>query len=122
MTSGPVTSIDAELTDAGEIIGTITRASDGEPLSGVLICAEEPIQEFTECTKSGVVQGFYQLSGLIEGDYVVEFLPAEDQGVRAQFYSNKSESSEADLVHVTTDAQTNQINAALRRKPRSPGS
>jgi hypothetical protein len=114
VTGESVTGIDAELTDAGEIVGTVTRASDGAPLSGVLICAEEPVQEFTECAKSGSVQGHYQLAGLLEGDYVVEFLPAEDQGVRAQFYSNKPESTEANLVRVTTDDQTNQINAALR--------
>jgi len=113
VTNGPVTGIDAELAEGGEIIGSVTRASDGEPLSEVLICGEEPLQEFTECTESGTVQGSYQLPGLLEGDYVVEFLPAEAQGVRAQFYSGKSESSGADLVHVTTGAQTNEINAAL---------
>jgi hypothetical protein len=110
--NGPVTGIDSDLTVAGEFIGTVTRASDGEPLSEVLICAEEPLQEFTECTESGI-QGFYQLANLIEGDFLVEFLPAEGQGVRAQFYNGKSESSEADLVHVTTGAQTNEIHAAL---------
>jgi hypothetical protein len=108
---GPVTGIDSDLTIGGEFNGTVTRASDGEPLSEVLICAEEPLQEFTECTESGY-QGYYQLAPLLEGDYLLEFLPAEGQGVRAQFYNGKSESSEADLVHVTT-GQTNEIHAAL---------
>ncbi|HEY5710089.1 MAG TPA: hypothetical protein VIS51_11935 [Solirubrobacterales bacterium] len=108
---GPVTGIDSDLTIGGEFNGTVTRASDGEPLYGVLICAEEPLQEFTECTESGY-QGYYQLAPLLEGDYLLEFLPAEGQGVRAQFYNGKSESSEADLVHVTT-GQTNEIHAAL---------
>ncbi len=109
--NGPVTGIDSDLTIGGEFNGTVTRASDGEPLSEVLICAEEPLQEFTECTESGY-QGYYQLAPLLEGDYLLEFLPAEGQGVRAQFYDGKSESSEADLVHVTT-GQTNEIHTAL---------
>jgi hypothetical protein len=111
--NGPVTGIDSDLTIGGEFIGHVTRASDGEPLSEVLICAEEPLQEFTECTESWGDQGVYQLASLIEGDYLVEFLPAEGQGVRAQFYNGKSESSEADLVHVTAEAQTTEIDAAL---------
>ncbi|HEY5815156.1 MAG TPA: carboxypeptidase-like regulatory domain-containing protein [Solirubrobacterales bacterium] len=111
--NGPVAGIDSDLTIGGEFIGHVTRASDGEPLSEVLICAEEPLQEFTECTESWGDQGVYQLASLIEGDYLVEFLPAEGQGVRAQFYNGKSESSEADLVHVTAEAQTTEIDAAL---------
>jgi hypothetical protein len=110
--NGPVTGIDSDLTLAGAIAGHVTRASDGEPLSEVLVCAEEPLEEFTECTESWF-QGVYRLENLIEGDYLVEFLPAEDQGVRAQFYNGKSESSEADLVHVTIEAQTEEIDAAL---------
>lgn len=109
---GPITGIDSDLTVAGEIIGTVTRASDGEPLSEVLICAEEPLQEFTECTESGI-QGFYQLANLVEGDYLVEFQPAEGQGVRTQFFIGKSDSSEADPVHVTIGSQTSGIHAAL---------
>jgi hypothetical protein len=111
--NGPVTGIDSDLTIGGEFIGHVTRASNGEPLSEVLICAEEPLQEFTECTESWGDQGVYQLASLIEGDYLVEFLPAEGQGVRAQFYNGKSESNEADLVHVTAEAQTTEIDAAL---------
>jgi hypothetical protein len=110
--NGPVTGIDSDLTLAGVITGHVTRASDGEPLSEVLICAEEPLQEFTECTESWGF-GVYQLANLIEGDYLVEFLPAEGQGVREQFYNGKSESSEADLVHVTIEAATEEIDAAL---------
>jgi len=111
VTNGPVVDINAELTKAGYIDGSVTRASDGEPLSEVLVCAEEPLQEFTECTESGEIQGSYQLAALLEGNYVVEFLPAEGQGVRAQFYDGKSESSEADLVHVTPGSE--HIDAAL---------
>jgi hypothetical protein len=111
--NGSVTGIDSDLTLAGVLAGHVTRASDGEPLSEVLICAEEPLEEFTECTESWGDQGVYSLANLIEGDYLVEFLPAEGQGVRAQFYNGKSESSEADLAHVTIEAETEEIDAAL---------
>ncbi len=120
--SGPVTGIDAELAESGFISGSVTRASDGEPLSEVLICAEEPLQDFVECSESGVVQGSYQLSGLLEGDYLVDFLPAEGQGVRSQFYKDKSESSEAEMVHVTTGAVTAPIDAALPAEATITGS
>lgn len=110
--NGPVTGIDSDLTLAGGLAGRVIRASDGEPLNEVLICAEEPLQEFTGCTESWF-QGAYYLTNLIEGDYVVEFLPPEGQGVQAQFYNGKSESSEADLVHVTVESQTEEIDAAL---------
>lgn len=111
VTDSPVVGINAELTKAGYIDGSVTRASDGEPLSEVLVCAEEPLQEFTECAESGEIQGSYQLATLLEGNYVIEFLPVEGQGVRAQFYNGKSESSEADLVHVTPGSE--HIDAAL---------
>lgn len=113
VSNGSITGIDGELAEGGYISGRVTRASDGEGLAGAHVCAEEPLAEFTECKEVGVVGGSYQLYGLIEGDYVVEFLPAEGQGVRAQFYNGKSESGGADLVHVTTGVQTEPIDAAL---------
>jgi hypothetical protein len=106
VTDGPITGIDAELPEGGEIAGTVTRASDGEGLARARVCAEEPLTGFSECKEVGEPGGSYQLYGLIEGDYVVEFLPKEGQGVRAQFYNGKSGPSEAELVHVTTGAQT----------------
>lgn len=112
VSDGPVTGIDAELTKSGFITGTVTRASDGTPLSGVLICAEEPLQEFSDCTETEAA-GQYQFYELLEGDYLIEFIPTEDQGVRAQYYDGKSKLSAADLVHVATGAATESIDAAL---------
>jgi hypothetical protein len=111
--NGPITGIDAELPEGGYIAGSVTRASDGEGLATAHVCAEEPLTGFSECKEVGEPGGSYQLYGLIEGDYVVEFLPTEGQGVRAQFYDGKSQSSEAELVHVTTGVQTEPIDAEL---------
>jgi hypothetical protein len=111
--NGPITGISAELPEGGYISGHVTRASDGEGLARAHVCAEEPLTGFSECKEVGEPGGSYQLWGLIEGDYIVEFLPKESQGVRAQFYNGKSSASEAELVHVTTGVQTEPIDAKL---------
>jgi hypothetical protein len=60
-----------------------------------------------------VVQGHYQLSGLVEGNYIVGFIPPEGEGVRAQFYDGESELSGAHTVPVATGSVTAPIDAAL---------
>jgi hypothetical protein len=104
--------VDAALADGGEMTGTVIALSDGEPLAGVLVCAEEIGQEFEECETTGA-DGAYRIRGLAEGSYVVSFLPPEGEGFRTQTYNGRSNPGEADAVHVVAGEVVGSINASL---------
>jgi hypothetical protein len=104
--------VDAELADGGEISGKVTAASDGEPLGGVLVCAEDTNREFEECETSGV-DGTYRIQGLVEGAYAVSFLVPEGEGFRSQTYNGKPDPSGADAVQVATGGAVGNIDAYL---------
>lgn len=113
VTDGPITGIDAELPEGGYIAGIVSTDSGRELPNSVRICAEEPLTEFIECRTPGLYGGYYSLFGLIEGDYRIHFLPEEGLGVRPIFYGGASEPGGAELVHVTTGAQTEPIDVRL---------
>jgi alpha-tubulin suppressor-like RCC1 family protein len=112
VTEALTAGVDAALADGGEMTGTVIALSDGEPLAGVLVCAEEIGQEFEECELTGA-GGAYRIRGLAEGSYVVSFLPPEGEGFRAQTYNGRSNPGEADAVHVVAGEVVGSINASL---------
>ncbi|MGN6216501.1 MAG: MSCRAMM family protein [Solirubrobacterales bacterium] len=109
-----VTGIDAELLRGGEIEGTVTRSSDGEPVEGVEVCAFTAAEEeFAGCelTESN---GTYALGDLEPGEYKVEFWPAESgQNLAYQFYDHRDRWEEADVVEVEAGQATGEIDAEL---------
>ena len=115
VTAGQTTpGIDAVLTLAGHISGTVTNASAaGLPGIGVEASRYNGPGDwgwagYTQTTADGA----YDLGGLPTGSYVIEF--RDDAGAYAtQYYDNKPTFEAADDVAVTAPATTSGIDATL---------
>ncbi len=72
------TGIDAALTTAAIVEGTVTRASDGSPLADVEVELVDAVSG--EYISGGIseVDGTYFIGGLMAGDYKLEFMSAGD--------------------------------------------
>jgi hypothetical protein len=104
--------------ETGQIVGTVTDASTHAPIEGVEVCVRAPGGEHSgQCETTGS-NGEYIVSKLPAGAYDVEFFVtggnAANRDYAMQFYSGKSRRAEAELVTVTADETTNEINAAMQ--------
>lgn len=111
--------VDAEMGKGGSVAGTITRASDHAPLSGVGACAV-PVnrdEEWSEICASSEEDGAYEIEGLPSGDYIVAFYPGlqsmQIPSLLYQYYDGALKRSDATPVSVTVGAVTDGIDAAL---------
>jgi hypothetical protein len=114
--------VDAEMGKGGSVEGTITRASDHAPLSGVGACAvpENREEEWREVCAYSHEDGAYAIEGLMSGDYVIAFYPGlqsmQPPDLLHQYYDEALRSSDATPVSVTVGSTVEGIDAAL-----SPG-
>lgn len=79
----------------GEVVDAVTEIGIGE----AVVCAYEFQAEVEACEETDA-DGEYVLSGLADGDYVVEFWAA-DQGYVTQLYDGASKPADADKVTVS---------------------
>ncbi len=108
-----LTGIDAELGKGGEIKGQIT-ALGGGPLGEAGVCATlvGGPGESSSCARVGE-EGEYELSGLIPGNYVIEFAgPSSGPAFRTSWWQGKSTEADAELVPIAA-GQVFIANAAL---------
>jgi hypothetical protein len=111
VTAGQTTSaINASLTLAGQITGTVTNAS-GTGLANILVIVSDqngnPINSATTASNGG-----YDVNGLAAGSYIVEFF--DPSGIYAfQYFNNATTSAAATAVAVTAGQTTPAINASL---------
>ncbi len=110
---GAVTGIDAELSRASVIEGTVLRSSDEEPVEEVEVCAwgiEE--EEFGGCTETGF-NGTYELE-VPPGEWGVEFWPVfTGQNLTYQYFDHRDRWGEADGVLVEEGETVEEIDADL---------
>ncbi len=111
VTEGATTAgIDAQLEEGGRIEGTVTDASTGAGVKGVLVCALTTNGESSRCgvTDTG---GGYAIAGLVGGRYKVGF----DGGKNyvTQYYEDRLSLSEGQAVAVTVGDTAAGIDAAL---------
>src|SRR5439155_6417721 len=103
--------IDAHMTLAGSISGTITDRA-GVPQSGACASARSGIGGHSSPPSDSA--GHYRIPGLTTGTYVVSFYSCAPAGyLLDQWYQDKSSSSGADPVSVTTSIDTPGIDAHL---------
>lgn len=97
----------------GVISGTVTRASDGDPLEGVWVCAWGSYEdEFEEpCEETGS-DGTYSLI-VPEDEYRIEFWRGFESNYVAQYYEGAEFWDEADPVEVSGGQTRAGIDAAL---------
>jgi hypothetical protein len=100
---------------AGSISGTVTDAVTLEPIEEVEVCTFSlGGGEGWDCARTDAA-GEYELEGLPEGEYVVEFW-APYLGYATEFYDNKTSWEQADPVAVGSEPVTG-IDAALGPQP-----
>jgi hypothetical protein len=108
-----VPNVNAQLTLAGRITGTVTTALGGTPVGEVEVCASKAATELERCTETKS-DGTYALSRLSAGGYKVEFWPGFlEANLVTQYYDHKSRWSEANTVSVSLGTTQPGIDAAL---------
>jgi hypothetical protein len=111
VTPGTIYSADAELSEAGQVEGTVTSAAG--PLDEAWVCAYAAAGSFAECAQTNS-SGGYVIHGLAASSYVLEFSAA---GYRTQFNGGVSEFAEATPVEVSGGAATSGVDAAMAETP-----
>jgi hypothetical protein len=124
--------INAELLSAdegGQISGVVTKASGGEPIRGIDVCADETSgsEFFGGCSETNA-NGEYTISGLAGGTFKVSFSgyscgsgTCTQQNYVYQYYNDKPTYDEADEVTVTASKTTSGIDAKMAEGGRITG-
>ena len=119
VTAGSARSgVNAELAVGGSIEGTVTAAAGNTPIESIEVCAIDTEGERACARTNGT--GHYELMGLAEGDYKVEFKggeicgePCQQLNFVAQYYEGSSTEMGAKPVHVTSGLKTGPIDAVM---------
>ncbi len=116
----------AQLAGQG-IAGQVTDASTKNGIKGIEVCVygvggEVPEGLFGECTKTNGL-GEYAISGLPNGEYVVEFLSPFDSGLNyvTQYYRESATMASATPVSVSASSMDTEIDAQLKEGGRIAG-
>jgi hypothetical protein len=112
-----VSGIDAELHEGGMITGTVTEAGTGNPIPGLLVCANS-FELSGRCGWTDAA-GNYVITGLSEdSNYQVEFnfyAPFQDNlNYLTQYYQGSEDHNDWDPVAVTVGDTTEGIDAVMR--------
>ena len=102
---------------SGQITGTVTDASNGHPLGGVIVDVYDPNDTSTvlATTTSDPTTGGYTVGGLPTGTYNVYFKPGTGQNYMTQAYNGKTlPAKPIDPVSVTDGQATDGIDAAMQ--------
>lgn len=108
----------AALAATGGISGTVTNASDSQPVANVQVDVFDSVGDTAavECT---AVDGTYSAPGLTPGNYTVEFDPSDtlcgpSLNYVTQFYNGQAAAGSATVVPVSGGATTSNVSAALQ--------
>src|SRR5215207_1341836 len=117
---GPVEGIDAELSEGGEVRGTVIDALTGSPVAGVEVCAESKISLYVEegCATTDL-DGRYTIYGLETSSYAIEFW--RRPGFLTQYWKAAPDWKAANPVDVVAGEVTESIDAALVPSARISG-
>ena len=111
VTAGVTTTINAELTPAGIITGTVTAEGSGAPLENVNVTAYEAATGDYVGSDTTNVSGTYHIGGLISDSYKLRFY--DNSGAYlSEYYDDKPDLDSADPFSVTAGVTTT-INAEL---------
>ncbi len=129
VTAGATTSgVNAELSAAGIIAGTVTAAATKEPVSGASVAVyahgsakREAVGARGITAETGVIigtatagsDGKYEVRNLPSGEYLVGFEAPTAANLLPQYHPNTAQLGEAVPVAVTAGATTAAVNAAL---------
>jgi len=109
---GTVSAIDFSLPVGGMISGTVIDNSNGLPLTGVLVEANDSVNFFYGSAVT-LADGTYSITGLMPGTYTVQVYNPSVYTI--QYYNNTSNFSLATSLPVTLGSTTSSINFNLTR-------
>ncbi len=108
--SSAVPAINAELAPGGAISGTVSLASGPAAYANVSVC----LQGGQVCDYANTnALGNYTINSLRTGNYVVHFSAWDGSQYESEYYNDKLQAAQADLVSVTAPATTGGIDALL---------
>ncbi len=112
VTVGNVTStINAQLARGGQISGLVT-AEDGTPLADANVTIYSSSNSWINSAQTDA-DGTYVVKGLLAGSYRLLFAPPASSAYVKEWYNNKLDRNQGDLVSVTLGNETSGINAQL---------
>ncbi|HUA03960.1 MAG TPA: carboxypeptidase regulatory-like domain-containing protein [Solirubrobacteraceae bacterium] len=106
------TGVDATMQVSGAISGHVSDAATSGPAGGVEVVAYNAADQ-VEAQATADAGGAYTLTGLVTGNYYVEFQPAGSQPYLPQYYSGAATLSGSTFVAVTDGTTTSGIDAAM---------
>jgi hypothetical protein len=105
--------IDAELQSGGVISGTVTDASTKAGIEEIEVCLYTASDVYLyQCTSTGPA-GEYSLSGLLGGEYKVEFYGVGALDYATQFYGGTASFAEAKSISLASGGTASGIDAEL---------
>lgn len=124
------TGVDAELSPAGQINGTVTSPSTGARLAEIPVCSIDPVvNQLYTCTETNLA-GQYTLRRFTTAQYKVvfspdfaEWFPGEesfDDGYPTQFWNGKPTLAAADPINLVAPLTVAGIDARLGTPPPAP--
>jgi hypothetical protein len=119
---GQTTIVDADVTSAGWVTGTVVNADTGLPIQYVWVKAYDPSGNLVSASAGS--DGSYSIGGLATGDYRLSFTGWDDEPwapyYTPKFYDDKPTIDQATPVSVIQGLATPNIDAALSRPPFGP--
>ena len=103
--------MDFTLSAGGTISGTVTRDSDGTPISGAEVSANSETGGWGHATTAA--DGTYSVTGLPTGSYRVR-VEASSQGFAEEFYDNTTDWEQATQIAVSAGQTAASIDFSLR--------
>lgn len=104
--------VDVALAEGGSISGTLTDETTGEPIAEIVACAWSP-DVYPRCDFSDA-SGAYEINGLPDGEYVVEYEGWNQVNYQREFYED-ADFPDATKVSVAAPATTTGIDAKLAK-------
>ncbi|MDY7078280.1 MAG: carboxypeptidase regulatory-like domain-containing protein [Chloroflexota bacterium] len=111
LTSGMTTTVNAQLTQAGIISGTVTAEGSGTPLSDIDVDVYDATTSNWIGDDDSDSSGLYRIGGLAAGNYKLRF--RDNNGIYlTEYHENKPDLDSGDPVTVTA-GMTTTVNAQL---------
>jgi protocatechuate 3,4-dioxygenase beta subunit len=124
--AGPLENINASLSEASKIIGTVTSKLDGKPIEKILVLAHRVLNNDQPDWSSWINFAFTESDGgyvlnLPEGTYVVSFYDYIENYYVNEYYSNQSNSQNAQRIILGANTTIPNINESLDKSARIKG-
>lgn len=124
VTAGSTTpDINASLSHAAEITGTVTNAASKAPVGEVEVCALEASDgDYVQCTNTDA-SGEYRLAPLAAGEYKVAFAVSSSSTVNftTQYWDDKTTLALAEVIDLASGGAATNINAELHEAGKITG-